>query len=399
MGQPQIHVLLDDPVMPTDVAAALRRMGAGVRMTRLDRELRNPSNTPADARLVIASRRSALPAEGLEAVYRHCDRNPCATLLLTPTPIPDAMLADLRFDEGAAPIGVASGLSADELAGRLTAMCTLQRSFARIRQELDELRRQENVHRRGDREREEQMRLASQLQRDLLPNPLPVMRGATLHPLFRPADAVSGDLYDVTRLGAEQVGLSIADATGHGLPAALLTMFLHRALRGTNGDGAQAVARPPEEVLAELNREILDARLTNCQFLTAVYAMYNEAERTITWSRGGAPYPILIRPGRPAEQIQDAGMVLGVEPDVPFAHNSIVLDSGAVMLFHTDGLEALLLHEGGQRVCDSIVETPWYRGLGSIPIKQAVAEIARRLDAPDRHWPVDDVTILAIQVR
>jgi len=176
-------------------------------------------------------------------------------------------------------------------------------------------------------------------------------------------------------------------------------MFLQRALRGTNGDGAEVVTRSPEDVLAELNREILDARLTNCQFLTAVYAVYNEGERTIAWSRGGAPYPILIRPGRPAEQIQDEGMVLGVEPDAHFTHNSVVLDSGDVMLFHTDGLEAMLLHEDGQRVYDGIAETPWFNGLGSTPIKQALAEIARRLDATSDDWPADDVTILAIQAR
>ena len=75
---------------------------------------------------------------------------------------------------------------------------------------------------------DEELRLAAKLQQDFLPKQLPQVGPIHFHSLFRPAGYVSGDLYDVMRLDEKRVGFFPVDAVGHGMPAALLTMFIKR---------------------------------------------------------------------------------------------------------------------------------------------------------------------------
>jgi hypothetical protein len=402
VAQPQIHVLLDEPVVPPEIAAALRRIDAGVRLSRLENELHHPSNTPADARLVITSARQNGNGEWLKPLCQCWDRNPCATLVLTPSPGEES---DIPAAHGVLPIGFASGLSADELAGRLTTMCAFRESFSNLRHEIAELRKKDSggavtaSATTTANYLDEQLRLASQIQRDLLPDPLPRISGALLHKLYRPADCVSGDIYDVVRLDAGHVALSVADATGHGIPAALLTMLIKRGMRaGETQGGVSGVARP-DEVLGELNREIIDANLTHCQFVTGFYGVYAEQERRLCWARAGSPLPILVRPGLGPQQLQSRGMLLGVDEEAEFELAELTLEPGDVVIFHTDGLDALLLERTHEAPFDDINETPWYASLGERPAADHLAQISERAaNTSPADWPVDDLTVLALEI-
>ena len=395
MAQPHIHVLLDEPVVPPAIAAALRQIDAGIRLSRLETELKSPSNTPADARLIVTNAPGDGGAERLRTLYQHCGRNPCATLVLTSTPVDSGPTsADSRL-----PIGFASGLSADELAGRLAAMCSFREPFNRLRDEVRELRERERVHNDGANHFDEQLRLASQIQRDLLPDPLPQIRGARLHTLYRPADHVSGDIYDVLRLDESHVGLSIADATGHGMPAALLTMFIKRTMRGKETYSGAYRLIPECEVLRVLNRELLEANLTQCHFVTALYATYSEDTRRLCWARGGAPYPILVRDGLPPQQVRSDGTLLGVLEEPDFQRVELALQPSDVVVFHTDGLDALLLERTRPNGYDDITETPWFKSLRRQTIANHLAEVRDRLQTPPpADWPVDDLTVLALEI-
>ncbi|XAM00337.1 hypothetical protein OT109_02895 [Phycisphaeraceae bacterium D3-23] len=77
---------------------------------------------------------------------------------------------------------------------------------------------------------DEELRMAAQLQREFLPAKLPEVGGVSFHVLYRPAGYVSGDIYDVMRLDEHHLGFFVADAVGHGVPAALMTIYIKRAL-------------------------------------------------------------------------------------------------------------------------------------------------------------------------
>jgi serine phosphatase RsbU (regulator of sigma subunit) len=296
------------------------------------------------------------------------------------------------------PIGFASGLSADELAGRLAAMCSFREPLSRLQDELHRLRRREQTRNDSINNFDEQLRLASQIQRDLLPDPLPQIRGARLHTLYRPADHVSGDIYDVLRLDESHVGLSIADATGHGMPAGLLTMFIKRTMRGKETYSGACRLLPECEVLGVLNQELLEADLTQCHFVTALYATYSEDTRQLCWARAGAPYPILVRDGLSPQQIRSDGTLLGVLPEPHFERVELDLQPGDVVIFHTDGLDSLLLGRTRPSGCDGITQTPWFKSLCRQTIADCLNEIDDRLQAAPPDWPVDDLTVLALEI-
>jgi len=80
-------------------------------------------------------------------------------------------------------------------------------------------------------ELDEEIRLAARLQQDFLPRRLPKVGSSRFSVYYQPAGFVSGDIYDVARLDETRIGFYVADAVGHGLPAALLTMFIKEALQ------------------------------------------------------------------------------------------------------------------------------------------------------------------------
>ena len=396
MAQPQIHLLVDEPIVPPEIAKALQRIDAGVRLSALEHEFDHPSNIPADARLVVTSNNRAGSSRRLQTLFEHWGNSPCATLVLTrssagePVDPPPA---------GALPVDFASELSTDELVGRLASMCAFHQPLNNLNHEVTELRQRDLRHAQSAHQLDEQLRLASQIQQDLLPDPLPVIHGARLHTLFRPVERVSGDMYDVIRLDDTHLGLSVVDATGHGIPAALLTMFIKRTMRGTETRRATDRLDTPDQVLRQLNREILDADLTHCQFVTGLYAIYAEDTRTLCWSRGGTPLPILVRRGRPPQQLNSDGMLLGADRDAEFECREVSLEPGDTVIFHTDGLDALLLERDQDANFDDVRETPWYRSLqtGSVADRlNAIADLAA--DTPRSCWPADDLTVLALEI-
>ncbi len=396
MVQPQIHVLLDDNEVPDSIATALRRVDAGIRLSRLESELTSPSKSRPDVRLIIANREDDQSLARFSELVSLCDQSPCATLVLTPRPVDASKI--VRTSNGTR-VGFASGLTVDELSGRLSAMCALQQPFEDLRKEVAELKERERIQSAHASEYEEQMRLARQIQQDLLPNPLPDIEGASLYTLFRPAEPVSGDIYDVARLDETNVALSCADATGHGMPAALLTMMVKRTMVGKQVGSNNCRILAPDEVLQQLNRELLEAELTHCQFVTGVYCLYDQFARTLTWARGGAPYPILVRPGEPARRLFSDGSLLGALESPNIECLTVYLQPGDTVILRTDGVDALLLTKNSRRVHDDITETSWFRELGSKSIADHLADLVDRLEATPRSvWPVDDLTVMALEV-
>ncbi|MCA9300531.1 MAG: SpoIIE family protein phosphatase, partial [Phycisphaerales bacterium] len=101
----------------------------------------------------------------------------------------------------------------------------------------------------------EEMHLAATVQQEFLPRTLPEIDGVNMGVLFRPADYVSGDIYDVQRLDDAHLAFLIADAVGHGVPAALLTMVISKSLRKTESVGGVDRIVEPAVAMQRLNVE------------------------------------------------------------------------------------------------------------------------------------------------
>ncbi|MGB2986996.1 MAG: SpoIIE family protein phosphatase, partial [Phycisphaerae bacterium] len=132
-----------------------------------------------------------------------------------------------------------------------------------LRREVEALKRRDEVQRANLRRLENELKLAASVQRNLH-SPPPTGNGVDFHALYRPADVISGDTYEVVRLDESRVAVALADATGHGLPAGLLSVFVKRSLRGKEAAAGGCRVLDPDEVLARANADILGTQLQEC---------------------------------------------------------------------------------------------------------------------------------------
>jgi hypothetical protein len=188
----------------------------------------------------------------------------------------------------------------------------------------------------------QQLEMAGRVQRDFLPAQLPNSDKLHWETVFVPAQSVSGDIYDITRLDEQHIGFYIADAAGHSMPAALLTMFLKHALvmRETIGNHYRIFS--PSRVLKNLNVGIADQQLSGCQFATCCYCLLNTQSLKLTFARAGHPYPVLIRKGKNPTQLKSRGSLLGIFPEAQFLQKTIQLKRGDKLFLYSDGVEELI---------------------------------------------------------
>jgi serine phosphatase RsbU (regulator of sigma subunit) len=141
------------------------------------------------------------------------------------------------------------------------------------------------------------------------------------------------DFYDFLQLGDGRVGIVVGDATGHGVPAALVVTATYSMLRAV----AQALGSfSPGELLAQVN-ETLVARIPANMFVTCFYAILDPQSGSLSYANAGHDLPYLHRDGD-AEELRARGMPLGLMPGMGYEEKDIVLECGESVLFYSDGL-------------------------------------------------------------
>ncbi len=138
------------------------------------------------------------------------------------------------------------------------------------------------------------------------------------------------------------MGFYVADVVGHGMPAALLTMFIKKALQIKRIVGHTYEIVPPHITLKELNIDICEQNLPNCQFCTAVYCVLDTENLVVTYARAGHPEPIVIHPDGTTERLWLKGSLLGIFPHEDYHSAQFQLQSGDRLLLYTDGAEEAL---------------------------------------------------------
>lgn len=286
-------------------------------------------------------------------------------------------------------------LSPDTSASLNQQIRSLQRQIAVLSDEIDALRRRDELVKFYMHRYDEEMRLAARLQQDFLPKTLPRIGRVSFHALFRPAGYVSGDLYDVMRLDETHVGFYLADAVGHGVPAALLTMFIKNALitKEIVPGGYRLLA--PGQTMARLNEALLGQNLSQPLFATALYGMINTETLKASFARGGHPNPLLVRSNGTIEHTRADGGLLGIFPDEVFQSVELQLNPGDRLLLFSDGIEVAFCEDenhDGRR---------WQQELEKrrhLPSDQLLASLTEILDNEVGSLsPKDDLTIIIVE--
>ncbi len=233
--------------------------------------------------------------------------------------------------------------SIEELWGRISANITYRKRIQRQGSVAVAGRTKAEIENSMDTEdMRQQLEMAGRVQRDFLPTHLPDSDKLRWETLFVPAQCVSGDIYDITRLDEQHIGFYIADAAGHSMPAALLTMFLKHALvmRKTVGNHYRIFS--PSRVLKNLNVGIAEQQLSGCMFATCCYCLLNTQSLRLTFARAGHPYPVLIREGKEPVQLKSRGSLLGIFPETQFLQRTIQLQHGDKLFLYSDGAEEVI---------------------------------------------------------
>jgi len=285
--------------------------------------------------------------------------------------------------------------SPEEIVAKLAAAESLQPAIRNLQAELAAARELGARPGGPSEELDEEMRLAARLQRDLLPRSLPEIDPVRFGVLYRPAGWVSGDIYDVIRLDETHLGFSVADAVGHGMPAALLTMFIKRALPTKRIAGHAYQIIPPHESLMELNSAICEQNFSSCQFCTAVYCVLDVADLTLTYSRAGHPQPFLFHGDGSAAKLTAPGSLLGVFPGERYESTTVSLSPGDRLVLYTDGIEDALAGATGdpERFGEMLAS------VGSVPRDEMLLRLTAWVDEqPATVRPQDDITVLIADV-
>jgi sigma-B regulation protein RsbU (phosphoserine phosphatase) len=245
--------------------------------------------------------------------------------------------------------------------------------------------------RRQERQLERDIAMAREVQLRLLPPTAPEQPNAEMAVRFLPARTIGGDLYDFLDYGPNRTAIVLGDVSGKAAPAALFAALVSGIMRSA------ALHHPePAQMLANLN-DALQERKLDSQYVTLLFALWDDEARTLTVSNSGAIQPIFCRQGQ-SSTVRAEGFPLGLFPNVAYDEIRLEAQPGDAIIFVSDGILDAENAQGEMYGDDRLAGLLCaHRGLPAPEIADAIlADVAQFQGAQDRF---DDETIIVLRVR
>lgn len=239
---------------------------------------------------------------------------------------------------------------------------------------------------------ETELETARQIQASILPARVPELENLRIAASYHPMTAVAGDFYQFVRSDNNHLGILVADVSGHGIPAALISSMIKVAMQSVS-----VHADDPAQVLGGLNC-ILSSE-AHGQFVSAAYVWIDTENRNALYSAAGHP-PLLCWRNTKGEmqRIESNGLLFGVEADSEYPMCSVPLEPSDRFLLYTDGLTETENAAGeafGDRQLERVVRNNRL---------QPAPELARQMLAELQRWrpaavnQQDDITLIVVDV-
>ncbi len=234
--------------------------------------------------------------------------------------------------------------------------------------------------------------VAQRIQSELLPSSFPQLVHVTLDGLTIPARDVGGDFFDVIPLDDGSWGITIADVSGKGVPAALVMVMTHTLLRAIT-----ATRTSPREVLLRLNRELYE-QTTGDVFVSMFYGIWNDAARTLRYANAGHEPPLLVH-GATSQLLPRGGIALGAidKIDELIVDQTVQLDPADALILYTDGVREAM--DGQQRMygLERLASAARHAVATDRPLIPALRnDVSAHVADAEQH---DDITLLTLQAR
>lgn len=287
---------------------------------------------------------------------------------------------------------------------------TVNRRTAELEESKDQLSALVASFERQNELMDQDLQQAEVIQRSLLPRHPPKVPGYTLSALYVPGNNVGGDLYDVFRIDDQHFGLVVADATGHGVSAAMLSVLFKNRLDLVEADesvfqsdssvhslsdqtSTPRSAYSAIPVFERVNDELVSDVVGSNMFVTAVCCILDTQKSQLTIANAGHPPVLYIRASGEIELIKSPGPALGLYPDAVFAERTLTLDDGDNVLLYTDGLFSLDEDESirMEAIASKLQELKGHDNI----LNELVGELQNGATPEEQ----DDITMLMIDVR
>ncbi len=244
---------------------------------------------------------------------------------------------------------------------------------------------------RQEQQLERDIAMAREVQLRLLPSVAPQHTHADMAVRFLPARTIGGDLYDFLEYGPNQSAIVLGDVSGKAAPAALFAALVSGIMRSAANQRLE-----PAAMLRMLNDALQERRLES-QYVTMLFALWNDENQTLHLANSGAVQPVFCRSGESAT-IRAEGFPLGMFPDVTYDEFSIATQPGDAIVFVSDGILDAEKEDGemyGEERLSSML--CGHREHSAAHIAEAIlADVSRFQNGHDRF---DDETIIVLRVR
>jgi sigma-B regulation protein RsbU (phosphoserine phosphatase) len=385
-GKPRVLVCARQPATLVEVRRLLDDGGYEAGGHLLD----TPDPAPADGHQLVVIEGGGDP--GLELcrwLRRRPDEAFLPILFVTDDARPEARLASF---EAGADTYLLRPFAPGELLAQVRALLRIKDTHDRLREKTAEVHRINKRLQQAYQQIDQELELAQRIQTSFLPQSLPEVPRARFAVHYALCGRVGGDFYDVFRLDEKHVGLYVADAMGHGVPASLLTVFVKKGVRAKEVFGRQYRLVPPGEVLQRLNKDLVDQQLSEHPFITIAYALFNHHDGTFSFARAGHPYPLYLPRTGELQLWRQEGLLLGVV-DAKYPARTHHLQTGDKVLLYSDGIDSATFDGQPPGTPSLLACAERHRGL---PAQAFVDQLARDLFAESPR--PDDLTLLALEV-
>jgi sigma-B regulation protein RsbU (phosphoserine phosphatase) len=238
---------------------------------------------------------------------------------------------------------------------------------------------------------ERDMAMAREVQLRLLPQAAPEMANAEMAVRFLPARTIGGDLYDFVDYGPGRTAIVLGDVSGKAAPAALFAALVSGNLRSA------AQQRPEPAAMLTLLNDALQERKLESQYVTMLFALWNDESRLLQVANSGAVQPVFCRSGQP-ETVRAEGFPLGMFANASYEELAVATEPGDVVLFVSDGILDAENAEGemyGQERLSSLLCSR--REQPALQIADAILADVSRFQGEQERF--DDETIIVVKVR
>ncbi len=260
----------------------------------------------------------------------------------------------------------------------------LQEAYSRIREDLD---------------------AAVMMQQSLLPSHALVVPGFRFEWLFVPCHFVAGDIFNVFLLNEHRVGFYILDVSGHGIPAAMLSVTLSKLLSPAVSQGSPLMhfipdpphydIATPAEAVHTLN-QLFQSEDDTMQYFTMIYGTVEIRNARLRLTQAGHPSPIYQSKQAKAELLGTGGFPVGMLPDVPYREEELHLHPGDRLFFYSDGISECIGKNGERFSVDRLMAflEEWRHR----PLRDVMTNIKQEIE----RWKggdefEDDITMLALE--